>query len=105
MSLAIFLARLVASSSSLKSPSSSVPSGRIRYRRVDVLYDFRLLTRRSEKSTSLASTVAGMNLDRAWFIRRRDREMPVPSSSSSSYSLSEGDRAVVGYEVGLVEPG
>lgn len=38
-----------------------------------------------------------MNLDRASFTRRRDREIPVVSSSSESYSLSDGDRTVVGY--------
>lgn len=89
-SRAILRSRLSPASSSLKSPSSSVPSWRIRCLLVEVRYDFRLPSTRSEKSAAVASTLEGRNRDLASSMRSRDREMPVSSSRSSSSSECEG---------------
>lgn len=96
---AIFRLRL-SSSSSLRSPSSSVPSFHIFRWRVDALYDFLLTSSRSEKFTSPASIFAGSNLLRASLIRSLERDIP-GVSSSSSISRSEWDWIVVVYSVNI----
>ena len=85
-SRAIFLCRLstVVNSSSLSEPSSSSPSPPFRLLRVEVWYDFRLPSIRSEKSTSLASTLAGRKCARASSGSRRCRSMPAGKFSSKS---------------------
>jgi hypothetical protein len=80
---AIFLSRLSSSSSSDRSPSSSVPSWSMRCRRLEALYDLRLPSTRSEKSTPFVSTLAGRKRERASSMRRREREMGWVSSSTS----------------------
>jgi hypothetical protein len=89
-SRAILRSRLSPASSSLKSPSSSVPSWRIRCLLVDVMYDFRLPSTRSETSAAVASTLEGRNRDLASSMRSREREIPASSSRSSSSSECEG---------------
>lgn len=91
---AIFRSKLSASSSSERSPSSSVPSCSIRWRRLEALYDRRFPSTRSEKSAPLMSIVAGEKRERASLMRSLDREMFWDSSSTPN-SSSERVRAAV----------